>query len=90
LPESALQPVGQGLFLEREAAESFLAMRAHALSKTGHTLTLNAGYRTLAKQQFLYNGYIHHLAAFNLAAVPGRSNHGWRLAIDLHEPVDRT
>jgi D-alanyl-D-alanine carboxypeptidase-like protein len=90
LTASVLQPVGQGLFLEREAAESFLAMRAHVLGKTGHTMTLNAAYRTLAKQQFLYNGFIHHLAGFNLAAVPGTSNHGWGLAIDVHAPLDRT
>jgi len=90
LPASVLQPVGQGLFLEREAAESFLALRAYVLQKTGHTIALNAAYRTLAKQQFLYSGYIRHLPGFNLAAVPGTSNHGWGLAIDLHAPVDRS
>jgi D-alanyl-D-alanine carboxypeptidase len=84
LPAAVLAPVGQGLFLDRDAAESFLAMRAHVLAKTGHTITLNAAYRTLGKQQALYNGYIHHLPGFNLAAVPGTSNHGWGLAIDLH------
>lgn len=90
LPASMLSAIGQGLFLEKEAAESFSALRAYVRRKAGHTLTLNAAYRTLAKQEYLYSGYIRRLPGFNLAAVPGTSNHGWGLAIDLQTPLDRT
>ncbi len=89
LAASALSPIGGGLFLERETAVSYLAMRSHISSKTGHLLSLNAAYRTYAKQVYLYNGYTSGQPGFNLAANPGTSNHGWGLAIDLASQTDR-
>jgi D-alanyl-D-alanine carboxypeptidase len=95
LPGNMLISVGQGLFLQREAAESFNAMRAQVRRRTGYTIMLNAGYRTLAKQQALYDGWLDRRPGFNLAAFPGTSNHGWGLAIDLQDwpsarpPLDR-
>jgi hypothetical protein len=89
LPESALVPVGGGLFLQREAAASFLALQSALRRQVGRSLGLNAAYRSYAKQQYLYNGYVSHQPGFNLAAYPGMSNHGWGLAIDLASPADR-
>ena len=39
-----------------------------------------SSYRTLEQQKLLYGRY---LAGGNLAAVPGQSNHGWGLAVDV-------
>jgi hypothetical protein len=76
--------VGQGLFLRKDAAESFNAMRAHVQKQTGYVLTLNAAYRTYGKQVSLYDDY--RAGVGNLAAFPGTSNHGWGMAVDLHDP----
>jgi D-alanyl-D-alanine carboxypeptidase len=83
LAPEILGGVGQGLFLRKDAAESFNAMRMHVRKKTGYVLTLNAGYRSYAKQVKLYNDY--RAGVGNLAALPGTSNHGWGMAIDVHD-----
>jgi hypothetical protein len=86
LDATVLGGVGQELFLRKDAAESYNALRTHVQKQTGYVLTLNAAYRSLAKQQFLYDGYVNRRPGFNLAAHPGTSNHGWGMAIDLRDP----
>jgi hypothetical protein len=49
----------------------------------GVDLPLRSGFRTYAEQQYLYNGWIHHLPNFNLAAEPGKSNHQDGYAYDF-------
>ena len=82
IPDAALSSIGVGDFrLERKAAEAFTKMRVDAKA-AGVTIGVEDAYRTyaeqvdLAKRKGLFkNG--------GLAAVPGTSNHGWGLALDL-------
>ncbi|MED4285314.1 D-alanyl-D-alanine carboxypeptidase family protein [Priestia megaterium] len=65
--------INQG-FLNRLAAFG----QAH-----GKVVVINSGYRSIEKQAELYNGYIHHLPGYNLAAKPGNSRHNYGYAADL-------
>jgi hypothetical protein len=82
LPPEALAPIAQGQ-LERAAAAAWNAMNVEAranglqLVPTGS----KSSYRTYAQQQELYD--LYRSGRGNLAAVPGTSNHGWGLAVDL-------
>ena len=63
---------------------AFNAMNA-AAAKAGVSLRINSGFRTLKRQQYFYNCYRNrNCNNGNLAAVPGRSNHGIGLALDLN------
>jgi D-alanyl-D-alanine carboxypeptidase len=82
IPEQALQPIGVGEFrLSSNAAASFRHMHADA-SAAGINIGVNDAYRTydeqvdLAARKGLYS-------QGGLAATPGKSNHGWGLAVDL-------
>jgi zinc D-Ala-D-Ala carboxypeptidase len=83
LPDSVLEPIGQGSHrLWGPAAESWKGAIA-AAAADGIDLKITDSYRTyaeqvdLAKRKGLYqNG--------GLAAVPGTSNHGWGLAVDVN------
>lgn len=82
IPEQALQSIGVGEFrLSSDAAASFRQMHADAQA-AGITIGVNDAYRTydeqvdLAARKGLYS-------QGGLAATPGKSNHGWGLAIDL-------
>jgi hypothetical protein len=82
IPESALQPIGVGDYrLSSKAAMAFRRMRADA-SASGITIGVNDAYRTyeeqvdLARRKGLYS-------QGGLAATPGKSNHGWGMAVDL-------
>jgi D-alanyl-D-alanine carboxypeptidase len=82
LPPSALAPIAAGQ-LEKHAAAAWNAMNVEArangleLRPTGSM----SSYRTYAQQVYLYN--LYRSGRGNLAAVPGTSNHGWGLAVDL-------
>lgn len=80
LPMSALCPLWEapGQMLQARAAAAFDRM-SQAFSRVfGEPLCVTSSYRTYEKQVELYAtmpaGY---------AAVPGTSNHGWGLAVDL-------
>lgn len=82
IPENALQPIGVGDFrLASDAAASFRQMHADAKA-AGIEIGVNDAYRSyeeqvdLAARKGLYS-------QGGLAATPGKSNHGWGLAIDL-------
>lgn len=86
LPKTALTPIPGGE-LAKEAAAAWNAPGGPAdagLKPTGP----ESSYRTLAEQEALYKLYLEGRG--NLAAVPGTSNHGWGLAVDLAEPWMRT
>ena len=82
LPPEALAPIASGQ-LEKTAAAAWNAMNVEAranglqLVPTGS----KSSYRTYAQQQELYD--LYRSGRGNLAAVPGTSNHGWGLAVDL-------
>lgn len=69
-------------FISNEIAESYLAL-VNAAAADGVPLPLKSGFRTYAKQEFLYNGFIRKLPGFNLAAKPGFSNHEDGFAYDF-------
>ena len=82
LPEAVLAPIAGGQ-LDRAAAAAWNAMNVEAraggveLRPTGSM----SSYRTYAQQVYLYD--LYRSGRGNLAAVPGTSNHGWGLAVDL-------
>lgn len=82
LPDSALAPIAQGR-LRKDAARAWNAMNVEArrlgieLVPTGSM----SSYRTYEQQQGLWK--LYQQGRGNLAAVPGSSNHGWGLAVDV-------
>ena len=78
----AVVPVGNGQFLRADAAAKFQAM-VHAAAAAGIHLSATSGFRSMAQQQALYDGYIHHRPGFNKAARPGFSNHQNGIAMDI-------
>jgi D-alanyl-D-alanine carboxypeptidase len=69
-------------FMSSEIAEFYLSL-VNAAEADGVLLPLKSGFRTYAKQEFLYNGFINKLPNFNLAAKPGFSNHEDGFAYDF-------
>lgn len=66
-----------GLSLRCDAAAAFDRMSQAMAAEFGRRLCVTDAYRTRASQEVLYRIKPH------LAAVPGTSNHGWGLAVDL-------
>lgn len=78
IPPSALCGVGIGSHALRcDAAQAFVNMSRAFASRAGRGLCLTDSYRTFNAQVDLYR------RKPGLAAVPGTSNHGWGLAIDM-------
>lgn len=78
IPESALCPLPQeDEHLRADAAAAFGRLNAAYAQHFGEALCVTDSYRSLADQQSLY------YRKPSLAAVPGTSNHGMGLAIDL-------
>jgi peptidoglycan hydrolase-like protein with peptidoglycan-binding domain len=86
LPKSALAPIPGGE-LAKDAAAAWNAPGGPAdagLRPTGS----QSSYRTYDEQVALYK--LYQEGRGNLAAVPGTSNHGWGVAVDLAETWMRT
>jgi hypothetical protein len=80
IPASALCPLdAPGQLLRCDAAAAWNAMSAAYEAATGAPLCITDSYRSLAVQVRL------RAEKPALAAVPGTSNHGWALAVDLCE-----
>jgi LAS superfamily LD-carboxypeptidase LdcB len=78
IPTSALCPIGFGAHrLRCDAAQTYGAMSAAFAASFGRPLCVTDSYRTFPEQINLYS------RKPALAAVPGTSNHGWGLALDL-------
>ncbi|MGY1668923.1 NlpC/P60 family protein [Geodermatophilus sp. SYSU D00696] len=77
IPADALCPVARGHALRCDAAAGYTALAAAYEAAFGSPLCITDSYRSIAAQ----------VDAFRrkpaLAAVPGTSNHGWALAVDL-------
>jgi hypothetical protein len=80
LPMSALCPLwdAPGMMLQAGASAGFNRMSQAFASAFGEPLCVTSSYRTYAKQVELYASM-----PAGYAAVPGTSNHGWGLAVDL-------
>ncbi|MGY2067370.1 D-alanyl-D-alanine carboxypeptidase family protein [Blastococcus sp. SYSU DS0619] len=78
IPPSAMCPLGVGGHsLRCDAAAAYRAMSSAYAAAFGAPLCITDSYRTYAGQVRLYG------EKPALAAVPGTSNHGWGLAVDL-------
>ncbi|TFV89448.1 D-alanyl-D-alanine carboxypeptidase family protein [Blastococcus sp. CT_GayMR16] len=78
IPPSAMCPLGvAGHSLRCDAAAAYRAMSGAFAAAFGSPICITDSYRTYASQVRLYG------QKPALAAVPGTSNHGWGLAVDL-------
>ncbi|MPY78716.1 MAG: D-alanyl-D-alanine carboxypeptidase [Actinophytocola sp.] len=78
IPPSALCGIGiGGHALRCDAAQSFVAMSRAYAAATGSGLCVTDSYRSFPAQVDLYR------RKPSLAAVPGTSNHGWGVAMDM-------
>lgn len=64
--------------LRCDATAKLVALNAVYKAKWGANICVNDAYRSYAKQVSLYN-----TLGPKVAAVPGTSNHGWAIALDL-------
>lgn len=84
IPPSALCPLGvSGHRLRCDAAAAYKAMSAAYARTFGSRLCITDSYRSYESQVRLYK------QKPALAAVPGTSNHGWGLAVDLCGGIER-
>ncbi len=84
IPPSAMCPIGAGAHTLRcDAAAAYRAMSAAYAGAFGGPICITDSYRTYASQVNLYG------RKPALAAVPGTSNHGWGLAVDLCGGIER-
>jgi cell wall-associated NlpC family hydrolase len=84
IPPSAMCPLGAGSHVLRcDAAAAYRAMSSAFASAFGGPICITDSYRTYASQVDLYG------RKPALAAVPGTSNHGWGLAVDLCGGIER-
>ena len=72
---------GQGQLLT-PAAKEFNEMAKEFFNDKGYKLRVNSSYRTIADQRRLKRKELS--GGGNPAAIPGRSNHGWGLAVDIN------
>ncbi|MEU4386991.1 M15 family metallopeptidase [Promicromonospora sp. NPDC023805] len=70
-----------GHMLRCDAAERLTALSKKFERKFGYPIPITDSYRTYVEQISLAGSKPH------LAAVPGTSNHGWGLAVDLSDPI---
>src|SRR5690554_2822382 len=70
-------PWAERFKLRADAATALAAMNAVYRARFDRDLCMESGYRTLADQRRLKS------LKGGLAATPGKSNHGWGLAVDL-------
>lgn len=89
LPDSVLAPIPGGR-LRKDAAAAWNAMCAEAVQRgmaVPQPTSPRVAYRTLAEQQYFWE--LYKSGRGNLAAVPGTSNHGWGLAVDVATQAQR-
>jgi LAS superfamily LD-carboxypeptidase LdcB len=72
-----------GKLVEADTARAYLRMKQDA-AKAGVHLNIVSGFRTMAEQQRLYDGWVNRRPGFNPAARPGYSNHQSGVALDLN------
>ncbi|MFI6903928.1 D-alanyl-D-alanine carboxypeptidase family protein [Nonomuraea sp. NPDC050394] len=84
IPRTLLCPLQQrGHMLRADAAIAFVSLNEAYRRQFGRQICVTDAYRSLSEQQSVY----YRRPGF--AAVPGRSNHGFGLAVDLCGGVER-
>ena len=83
IPTDVLCPLefAPGHMLRCDAAERFTALSALFEQEFGYPIPITDSYRSYEAQVTLAGIKPH------LAAIPGTSNHGWGLAVDLGNPI---
>lgn len=77
-------PKSKEEFLRKDATDALIAMNK-AYKKEFHTdIAITDAYRDLAEQKILFKKY-----GPGRAAVPGKSNHGWALAVDYGGGINK-
>ncbi|WP_240778068.1 M15 family metallopeptidase [Nonomuraea basaltis] len=85
IPKGMLCPLQQrGFSLRADATIAFVSLNEAYRKRFGKPICVTDAYRNLAEQQSIY----YRRPGF--AAVPGRSNHGLGLAVDLCGGVERS
>jgi cell wall-associated NlpC family hydrolase len=77
IPSGALCPIAPGHALRCDAAAGYAALADAFEAAFDRPLCITDSYRSIATQQTAFR------SKPQLAAVPGTSNHGWGLAVDL-------
>jgi hypothetical protein len=83
IPASKLCALGSGHMLRCDAAAAYLQMARAYRAQFGKTLCITDSYRSYSSQVSLY------ARKPSLGALPGTSNHGWGVAVDLCGGVNR-
>jgi len=83
IPASRLCGITSGHALRCDAAAAYQQLASAYRKAFGKTLCITDSYRSYASQVDLYG------RKPSLAALPGTSNHGWGVAVDLCGGVDR-
>ena len=83
IPADVLCPLefAPGHMLRCDAAERFTALNAEFEQEFGYPIPITDSYRSYELQVAVAHTKPH------LAAIPGTSNHGWGLAVDLGNPI---
>jgi hypothetical protein len=82
IPDGALCKFNGGQMLRCDAAGAFTAMSTAYQAQFGSPICITDSYRSFALQVTTYQ------RKPTMAAVPGTSNHGWALAVDLCGGID--
>jgi murein DD-endopeptidase MepM/ murein hydrolase activator NlpD len=83
IPASKLCGIASGHMLRCDAAAAYQQLAAAYKAQFGTTLCITDSYRSYASQVDLYQ------RKPSLAALPGTSNHGWGVAVDLCGGIDK-
>jgi murein DD-endopeptidase MepM/ murein hydrolase activator NlpD len=83
IPANKLCPITSGHMLRCDAAVAYGKLSTAYRAQFGKTLCITDSYRSYASQVSLYQ------RKPSLAALPGTSNHGWGVAVDLCGGIDR-
>ncbi|MFF0343099.1 peptidoglycan DD-metalloendopeptidase family protein [Kribbella sp. NPDC004875] len=83
IPASKLCAIGGGHRLRCDAATAYLELAAAYHAAFGRSLCITDSYRSYTSQVDLYQ------RKPSLAALPGTSNHGWGLAVDLCGGIEK-
>lgn len=91
IPSNELESIGQGHYLDKDAAKDYKRMVQAALA-SGVYWSINEGYRDYKEQvrvAIKYGLYSENRikGISGGAAYPGTSKHGWGLAVDLSSSV---
>ncbi|MGN7187559.1 M15 family metallopeptidase [Microbacterium enclense] len=69
---------GKGTYLRPDAAAALAALNEAFAAHFGYALPINDAYRDFSEQLGAYAEY-----GYPRAALPGTSNHGWAMAVDI-------